>query len=223
MRSSSLPTSPTRLTATFIGAVVLTVAAAAPSYAAPADVQPSTGDAAFTEFIKTLGVSADTAASLQTEFDGLAGADQDEFVAAFKDDPASVIEYSESIEAVSAPAVQEDGRGARAATKTYLAANTQSASILGVAIATFTVELRYEASTTAVTRILSCNGWYSGLGVSSTVSVSKYISSSGRGTCDVLHRASVAFKGSPISFNKKHAIVTNNGKPSAFVATLSNV
>lgn len=183
-------------------------------------------DSTFTAFTDALEVPSDVAESLRTEYEALTDAERSEFLSAVNDDPASVFDFSETTRTVVAlPDLRADQslRGAPAAVKGYLARDSQTATVLGMPVANLTNEFKYQATSTKVTKILSCSGWYSGFGVSGSTSKSSYITGTGRGTCEVMHHMSVAVKGSPIAFNKQHRITTKLNKPTAYVATIRTV
>lgn len=179
----------------------------------------------FADFTESLGVSTATALALEAKFDSLGAVDQHALLSSLATEPDSVFDLraeSEAITAVPAtPAVKGDALTATT-TRGYMAKDSQTAYMLGIPVQTFTNEFKYEATSTSVTRVLSCDGWHSGVGVSDSVNRSSYISS-GRGTCSVIHHMSFVVKGSPITFNKQHLITTNGGKPSAYVATVRTV
>lgn len=184
-----------------------------------------TADGEFTDFAASLEVDASVERELENAWDDLTEGQQLEFLETLRSDPASVFEISETVETVeelAEPADPVSGFQSRAAVKGYLAKDSQTASVIGIPVHTLTNEFKYEADAKKVTRILSCNGWHTGAGVSSSVSKSQYITS-GRGTCNITHRMSFLVKGSPVTFNKQHNITTNSGKPTAYVATIRTV
>ncbi len=207
-----------------IGSAAAVILVATFGTAGPAQAADD-AEATFHEFADSLSLDPTAEAALQIRFESLNPQDQSHLLAALSTDPGSAFEVSES----SQPAVAEsDDRSvanlerSAVATKSYLAKDSQTVSMLGIPVHTLTLEFKYSATTASVTKILSCDGWHAGAGLADSPSRSSYISS-GRGTCSVVHHMSFLFKGSPITFNKQHIITTNSGRPSAYVATIRTV
>lgn len=204
-------------------AVALVAVASVASAGAASAAETSQEETVFSEYVDALEVSDGVVGQLEAKFDAMSAAQQEALAAQLELDPSSVITFSAPVTTVtSVPAALKTTALSTRATS-YVAKNSISGYFLGIPVATFTNEFKYNASSTKVTSILSCKGWYSGFGLSGSTSPSSYISSTGRGTCDVVHHLSLVFKGSPVSFNKQHIITTNSGNPKSYKATIRTV
>ncbi len=139
------------------------------------------------------------------------------------EDPFSLLEFTSTSEAVTAESPTTTARSAAARASVLEINNTQNAQFLGVTLATLNLNYRYEANSSKVTRNLSCNGSFAGFGLTGSSSPSSYVSSNGRGTCQVRTSINAVFKGSPIQFTKLHSFTTAAGNPRTGTATISNV
>lgn len=176
----------------------------------------------FKEFAISLGVTSEQQVILQQRFEGLTLEEQ----LAFVEDPSSLIEFTSGTQTTSSPSEAMAATSSKqlAARSRALEINdTQRAQLLGITVASFNLNYRYEANASRVTRNLSCNGSFSGIGLTGSVSPSNYVTSNGRGTCQVRTSVNAVFKGSPIQFTKLHSFTTAQGNPRTGKATISNV
>lgn len=191
-----------------------------------------------------LEVSPSIEEAFEQEFLALDAEAQDSFIAALQEDPLSVIEFGDAVtepipvSALAPGTASQSQRGEiltalyvsandplgsqTVAVKAYGLRNVQLVQMLGVTFGSFTLEFKYEANTTAVTRNLHCDGWWSGYGLSGSTKESQYVSG-GRGTCSARHSMSVFFKGFPLTFNKLHTVSTIAGKPKSVTGYIKTV
>lgn len=173
----------------------------------------------FTTFVDSLGTSADTAAALEDRFESLPEDEQAAVLGAVESEPWSLIEFTPADHTVTPV-----GPASKASLLTaYVVSDSQTASFLGIPLGNFTSEYKYEATTTHVTRALSCTGWFTGFGSTSVTNPFDYITSTGRGTCEVFYNMSFVFQGSPMTYVKLHNITTNLNDPTTAVITLKTV
>lgn len=181
------------------------------------------------EFIEALGVSPDVSQQLEEKYFSLPPTEQAAVAVQIAEDPASSLVFQDNARSVTALRIAEASSprsgtsSVRAAAPTsYKAADTVTGYFLGIAVGSFTTEFKYNLSAAKVTSVLECKGRFTGLGLAGDASPSSYISSGGRGTCEVTFKMSLVIKGGPVQFNKLHNITTNSGSPKAYTATLKN-
>lgn len=204
----------------FLTAVVASMSllgVAAPASASTQD--PGASDIG--DFAEALHVPQGAESAIESAFGALTAEEQDDVLNALATDPASLIEYGEAT-TTTAPGSDARSVSARAAGTAVVATNTVTAYLLGIPIGNFNIQFKYYVTSTTVTGIIDCQGWFNGIGVTDSVRESSYVIS-GRGTCNARHTMNFIFKGSPISWNKLHTVTTKSGSPRALAGSLSNV
>lgn len=184
----------------------------------------SSNDEVVSDFVDGLGLSPTVSQQVEAKFSSLSATDQAAIAAQITKDPGSLLVFGDSVRTVTAQPVAS-GTTARvaaaAAVTSYKATDTVTGYFLGIPVGSFTTDFKYNASSTKVTSILECKGRFSGFGLTGDSSSSSYISSTGRGTCEITFKMNIVIKDGPFQFNKLHNITTNSGNPKGYKATLS--
>lgn len=174
-----------------IGTVLLTATGAAPANAAQ-----SAGTGEFDAFVDTLGLAPAVEAAVIDEFAQLPQTEQAAVLNTIQTAPLSLVD----VDAAPTSTLEQSESGQ------YTATDTRDVSILGVHAGTFTLQYRFEADGTRVTKSLSCGAkvtGFTGWGASASFA---FITGRGEGSCTSEYLLAFTHNGVSTTTKKQHRI-----------------